>query len=318
MTAYDCTHPKLTEDYEVMNTKECTQTDPEYVEVKKSSYYLYERLSLKSILTKECKVKRTRVMFHCGMFSHTAIIDIDMVPKPHVMSEPECLTMYQTMEFRHGTVIIRVERNQTTVGKATIAGMVTPNGDCEGGTYSKNGQLYQSVVVIDQYTITMLERETLFDLATGKMIAHPICKLKKGTCYTGESRFVYQAPKETCTLRFLKRISVTELEGRNVENTVQTNMSVRTISYPLKYVRSPTVIVDRQHGIALLRKQQIVECNAMIYLTNYEPIVISKTQLSEVDHGRPVNDAKLYLYFNNKIDYLVWTYQQNTKAYIML
>ena len=320
--AYDCSQAKLSEDYALTDTKECENSAPVLVEKKRVRYFLYEKRETINIPVKECEMTAKRYIYYCGMWSHNSYIDMDMYPRPVKLSEADCRGYFLDRMIRRYGTTADLTINATTLLKVAKVGTLESDGACSGGAFSEGTTKYNNVVVLMEYSITLMEYDAVFDGTSGRMLTKSLsqCTLKEPTCYTGRSRINFRLPSSVCVLKYLGKLSVTQLQGKQPKSRIMSsNRTVVAGSWTVRtdWEKLATVLYSSQRGVLLFRKRKIIICSAQVFETNYDQLVLAKRRIDMIDHQQPaanIIQARLDLYFNNKLDYLHWTYQRDIKA----
>jgi len=317
--AYDCSRAKLSEDYALSKTKECENTAPPYVDAKEAKYYLYEKLDVLTVAVKECEVTGKRYMYYCGMWSHNSYVDMDMYERPIKVSESDCRGYFLDRAIRKYGTTADLSINATTLFKVVKVGTLEQDGACRGGSFTEGKQKYNNVVVVVEYSITLMEYNAAFEEENGRMITKGLsqCTLRVPTCFTGRSRLNYNLPRTVCTLVYLGKLDITQIQGKQPRGTASSRNHSSVIgSWTLqpKWERLATILYSAKRGILLLRKAKTFKCSAQMFETNYDKLYLAKRPIRVVKHETPLIQARLDLYFNNKIDYLQFTYQRDVRA----
>ncbi|CAH1111259.1 unnamed protein product [Psylliodes chrysocephalus] len=101
-----------------------------------------------------CLVEVTKIMFHCGVYSHTSIVENGVSKSIHKLRAEECRTKhrYQSLQIFRQT-IGNIAMNGTTTASITLQGQLDDKGTCQGVTYQENGRLWTDVVIVAAVSI---------------------------------------------------------------------------------------------------------------------------------------------------------------------
>ena len=318
ITAYDCTSPKISEDYALTGAEKCPDAGPSEVYHKRDVYFLYEVPEYKEVMVKECKIVYKDVIFHCGMHSHTSLIYEDKMDQHKEITGPACEKYFSRLMYRDGNWHVDLKVNVTTQAQQMVVGRIYPEdeGDCDGGSYTLKGEVVSGIIVVRHYAITLVEYRALFDIGTGRMVTKGLsqCEIAAGTCYTGESRLNYDSKHNECNLVLLKAVSTQEIAGRVFEGGRANATIQKTQTQRLDYEETPVVLYSDSKAILLIRGQMLVMCDAEVYATNYKSLYVAKQRVVGATKGQTIR-ARLDMYFNNKIDYAVAAMQRGLREF---
>ena len=83
MTAYDCDKMDKGETkYSMLDTEDCPEASPPSFLLLRNNipYLVYQESDYYHAEAKECIVKVSTVIFHCGMYSYTSLVDPGYTP----------------------------------------------------------------------------------------------------------------------------------------------------------------------------------------------------------------------------------------------
>nr|DAZ90399.1 TPA_asm: putative glycoprotein [Belostoma flumineum mononega-like virus] len=126
------------------------------------------------VFVRACMVTRVRVIYHCGMHSHTSIAREGLVNEVVTsLSKQQCKMMHEEGWYRTdlGVMVSGLKVNATSDRAITEAGSVTTNnGECEGVSLSINGIFYSKVVVTSTYRFILRSYLTTVDVSDSKVV----------------------------------------------------------------------------------------------------------------------------------------------------
>ncbi|CAH1115810.1 unnamed protein product [Psylliodes chrysocephalus] len=133
-----------------------------------------------------CLVEVNRIMFHCGMYSHTSIVENGVSKSIHKLGAEECRSMhrYQSLQIFRQT-IGNVAMNGTTTASITLQGQLDDKGTCQGVTYQENGRLWTDVVIVAAVSIMTRDYDTSISLDENEIHLQGgvTCPYLKGYCF---------------------------------------------------------------------------------------------------------------------------------------
>ncbi|EFA11706.2 hypothetical protein TcasGA2_TC001793 [Tribolium castaneum] len=125
------------------------------------SIQVIQKNQFEKIHVKTCLMEVTRLIMHCGMFSHSSMVSRGLYTYLHKTGRDGCLGIHEHQEYRgfYGHVFSGLTPNSTSGGTITIAGGVSMDGKCTGTSYTDNGITWDDVVVTASVKITVQDYE---------------------------------------------------------------------------------------------------------------------------------------------------------------
>ena len=119
----------------------------------------------------QCKIEIRRAISHCGMQSHSSIFANDHSEYIHDVTRDQCNQMHTIGTFlvSSSLQIWKLKVNETSFHSVTLAGSVTPNGDCTGTEFSDPYGTWNNDVVQAIFKITLQEHYATIHLNSNKI-----------------------------------------------------------------------------------------------------------------------------------------------------
>ncbi|KAF2884256.1 hypothetical protein ILUMI_21908 [Ignelater luminosus] len=147
LIAYDCEnkHVNITA-VSIRDIAPCPDRTSDYKK-QTISVHVIQRNDVKHQQVQACLVEITRIIYHCGMYSHTSLVAGGISNFIHPLGAEACrdLHKHHALKLYHDTVR-KIQINGTTTASMTFGGRVTNDGTCDGTTYIEDGQTWTNVV----------------------------------------------------------------------------------------------------------------------------------------------------------------------------
>jgi len=156
------------------------------------TYSLYQESEYFTVKVRECKVKRMRQIFDCGLHCHTSIGVLDGFPTPLQISAEACNEAFKTgkMTVEKG-VEFPVRKEVNIQNHYFMIEWIHEDLTCGEGSYTSDDGRKWTAVALHQFEMFIQEREELFNVETKKMMKMPDTLAKDRYCWTGESLYIY-------------------------------------------------------------------------------------------------------------------------------
>ena len=191
--AYDCSDPDTeVSRISLLQVQPCADLRNATEKLTRRIQLVQERLYTE-VHVYSCLVTIQRQIQHCGMHSHTSTVAGGFAKYVHLLKVEACLNAHK---FRRldlsgigAGILANLVLNGTTEASPTLAGQLTPTGQCQGVQYTDGGITYEDVVVIAaisiklmDYTATANVDEDAVTLRTGT-----ICRYKEKYCFDDQA-----------------------------------------------------------------------------------------------------------------------------------
>ena len=255
-----------------------------------------------------CLVEITRVIFHCGMFSHSSIVEGGVSTYVQTLGSEECnnLHRYKSLKLFDqyiGGILI----NGTISASITMLGELTDTGACDRVTYHENGKTWKNVVITAAVKITTQEYRAKIKLEENEisLSGGVTCPYLRGYCMDtniGETVWQYQQ-SEACDAHM-------SLLYKGVATKVTQKSNKQTY-----------IVIEREEKIFALSMVKRVEvCGLEMYQTEHPRLLV----LDSLQH--PTLNPKMKLlpqntdlisYVNSKFLYIEQAYKREMdKLYV--
>ncbi|CAH1106884.1 unnamed protein product [Psylliodes chrysocephalus] len=149
LIAYDCSDSKTNVSViSLKDVQKCPSPESAYASAK-INVQVIQRNELKTQKVWTCLIEVSRVMFYCGMHSHTSIVNGGLSTTIHKLGAEECkaLHQYRKLNLFH-QIISNIVMNGTTTASITLEGKLDNTGTCKGVIYQENGNVWNDVVIV--------------------------------------------------------------------------------------------------------------------------------------------------------------------------
>lgn len=186
LIAYDCENDNVDlSTISIRDVAPCVEPDKEYVSEKLELIVLQQNeIQLQKVKT--CLIEVTRLITHCGMHSHSSVVDGGLSNFVLQIGAEECNNLHRYQSVRvYGQEIGKIIMNGTTSASLTILGSVDESGSCEGATYHELGRTWKSVVITASVKIIARDYLAQVKLAENEisLLGGVTCNFLKGYCF---------------------------------------------------------------------------------------------------------------------------------------
>lgn len=135
---------------------------------------------------KHCKIQITRLVTHCGMHSHSSMVDSGLGEYVFDIGQEACNRVHETRMLRinNKISIYNLIHNSTVSRSVTLAGSLDKSGSCEGESYSDPFGTWSHVVVQATIQITLVDYLATVDMNNDYLHLKSglVCKYSRGYC----------------------------------------------------------------------------------------------------------------------------------------
>ena len=138
-------------------------------------YLVYQETDYYHEEAKECIVKVSTVIFHCGMYSYTSLVDPGYTPTEIVIDRQTCADAFVTQKIKIAEgVMLEAKPGFITKQRVYRVGEITSSkGACTSGTWTYKGVQTSGLVVIENYEIQLKTFKVLFNVNSQRMKPYP-------------------------------------------------------------------------------------------------------------------------------------------------
>lgn len=247
----------------------------------------------------QCKLEIHRTVYHCGMFSHIALVGQGETEYIYDISRHACYIAHLTgtLKFDQTKVITGIKMNQTQTYPMTFAGSLDESGKCQGTSYADPYGSWDSVVVQGTLKITLQQHHARVELNNNKihLRSGTVCTLTDGVCIdmNGGHTFWKQISDDICKFN---RYSI--LYEGHASKIIDMSMRKPQTVYSLS---------SNDITFALASTGQQSVCGYQIYTTEHPKLVVYETTKGVSFAGRrkeSVENLDMFLYVNTKFVYV--------------
>ncbi|XP_049826247.1 uncharacterized protein LOC126266387 [Aethina tumida] len=265
--AYDCQDQstELTK-VSLIDVKPC-------VDPKKNSFeepkriQLLQRRKYTSVHVYTCLVVVRQIVHHCGMFSHTSIVDGGFGKQVHLVGHENCIKAhrFRTLDLSGigAGVLSQLLLNGTTEVSVTLRGSLNLRGECHGESFTIQGTTYKDVVVSAAVSITLNDYSTTVDVDRNEV------HLKTGTVCPFIDEYCFDDVEGEAAY---KNIPENVCSSYGVDVLYEGNATLLTVTQnPIDQY----IIVNTQHrvfALKLLKKQDL--CSEMAWQTEDNRVLV--------------------------------------------
>ncbi|CAG9812855.1 unnamed protein product [Phaedon cochleariae] len=141
-------------------------------------------LSWKEVKLK--KVETTRIMYHCGMHSHSSLVEGGISSYVDKLGAEDCRLLHRYRALKlYEQDIGQITMNGSTTASLTILGSVDATGSCDGTIYHENGRTWKDVVIMASVKIQARDYEAKVNLNENEISLQGgvTCPFMKGYCF---------------------------------------------------------------------------------------------------------------------------------------
>ena len=276
---------------------------------------MYQESDYLRATVRECIIRSTLFVFHCGHHSHSSIIEPGTEQPNTILDRQACESAFNSERLQAAPgVWLKAKKGHSIRQPIYRAGKVADEkGTCETGSFVVRGVLTSGVVAVETYVVELKEYEAMFDQTTLKMKTQPECLATDRSCNTGSSILIYYVDTKICNMALLKHVEFQQVAGTRFSRRIpwqKENTKVKDIAknvdLEIGTKVTPTVLMSTNAGdtMRFILKEQEAKCGTTTYSTNYKGVYLSSRKLLGANEKLSAQDIKLELYVNNKIDFL--------------
>lgn len=280
----------------LLPTKKC-QMDVGNLFTRLAKVQIVQQTPFRSTNVKQCGVTIKRSIHHCGMHSHTSLIEGSYSYDVRRIGYSECTRIFESRSYRLSENIILQELtpNTTHRGETVVIGSLEGS-SCSGGTYTTTNRAWKNVIVKMEYEIVLNEYQAQVDLSRDiiSLRSSLSCKYSSGECIDSLSGSVsWKTLDKTVCLQDEYKVLFTGMvnETAQIGNFSDSSASLFSTEkdsafFTIRATRTTTI------------------CGLDAYETDHDRVYVvrlnSQTPLfsSEIIENR---DADLFTYYNSKI-----------------
>lgn len=307
--AYNCQNPSTNLSViSLVDIEPCPDPDTNYKETTEKVLIL-ERDLYNQIHVKTCLMEVTKIITHCGMHSHSSIVNNGLSSSIQRIGKEACENIHRYGEYRgfHNQVIGELKPNSTTPISITLAGRTDNNGKCQGTIYTSNGQNWEDVVVTASVKITITDYWTTVKLDANEVVLNDglVCPYLEGSCFDNNLGEIYWTPVafEDCD----KYTTLYTGSATIVEEKVSSHRKNHYV-----VVEQETMVI----ALKLLREQSL--CNNIIWVTEHARLIVIRNYDGEGSNkwSKPHTSKNVDItnYFNSKLLYLEVSLKKNIET----
>lgn len=306
LIAYDCKNPATNVTaISLRDVSACPDPENGY-EIEEAYAQIIEKKRFEHIHVYSCLIEVTRIIKHCGAFSHESSVEGGLLTYIHEIGAEECRKTHIFKEFRgiRGHAISRLRANATISSSVTLAGNIDEKRNCEPGQYNENGQNWKNVLVQSSIKITLRDYFAKVSLETNEiMLSNGVtCSFLEGYCMdsiTGESTWDRISPGECKQYSVLYEGKATYVKEKDPYQQRNRYVVVEEIS--------------KVFALQLIRKESI--CGAFVWQSEHPSLLVFERKNAaepsqfSLDYG--TQQADLISYINTKFMYVEQSLKRN-------
>ena len=169
-----------------------------------------------------CRVTYSEFRFRCGVWDHLKMQQVPKIQHQESVSRAWCRSMQERRQFKvdasHAKFPIKL--NRENIIPIVEVGALWEEGDrihCTGETLHEDNNIHTNLVILREYHVTVQEEKFLMgvDQSIEAVYKHEKlpCNLRAGGCVTGQHTYVFDVPKESCSLQYIRTTHVRPTRG---------------------------------------------------------------------------------------------------------
>ena len=287
---FDCRAPKGISRYDVSQAcKEERVNDPV-----QQTYYLLQKKEIKKLKGHSCSVIKSSFLLYCGAFSHQKFAEVPKIEITQEVTRLECQTMVQNQFFQtlEGTKH-RIQINTENIFSVTEKGMIKDEDNavsCQGQTVKVHDQLFDNMILISQYKVTVLEEDYIVQSGQVETLRDHLildAELRRGGLFTNGRFFYWTFPNLKCMLEKIRTMKMTKEDGFLIDHDSK-------------------ILFDAESAIPAPPNCP----DSKIYATEYPEFYLTKNK----DFERSVDVLRIADFIANRDNYLAFILEKEIKA----
>lgn len=186
LIAYDCENKDVDiSTISIRDVAPCVEPDGEYLS-EQTEVTVLQRNEIRLKKVQTCLIEVTRLITHCGMHSHTSVVEGGLSTQILQIGSEECSSLHRYQSIKlYGQEIGRIIMNGTTTASLTILGSVDESGSCQGTIYHELGRTWKSVIITASIKITATDYLARVKLDENEisLMSGVTCNYLKGYCF---------------------------------------------------------------------------------------------------------------------------------------
>lgn len=168
LRAYDCFHDEsnLTV-IDLTSVEACREPEASNIHVKHEQVQIIQERMWEHYHVYHCNIVVNRLISHCGMHSHSSLVDGGFSNHIVDISHSKCKNLHETGKIEiNGYSFVGNKINATNNHQTTTVGELDNKGTCKGRSFSIPGKSYRNVVVQLSVSIALRDYYTMFELSS--------------------------------------------------------------------------------------------------------------------------------------------------------
>ncbi|KOC58647.1 hypothetical protein WH47_04874 [Habropoda laboriosa] len=298
LIGHDCSGPTLnTTTFSIVDPIPCSAEDSR-INYKPTDIQLLQLADFNNVPVIQCHIEIDRTIFYCGMHSHVSVVHNGRHQYIQTTPREACQLLHTTGStlITQAAQITGIRPNSTTTHSLTLAGIIGPEGRCDGSTYADPYGTWTNVVVQALVKITHKSYTASVKLSDDKLIlkSGQQCRWQSGHCLDSEDGFTYweTAPNDFCKFQNYDVL----FDGK------------ATKIIPEDHV-DPTVYsaVTGDTTFALAKAGQFTLCGYTLIKTEHPKLFVLEVTAAGRFKSKtsiPINNLDIFTYVNTKFVYV--------------
>ncbi|XP_076479609.1 uncharacterized protein LOC117165189 [Bombus vancouverensis nearcticus] len=206
LVGYDCNGNHLNVTTISLNSIGDCSIQPTMTETQDIYIQLLQLSEFEFTNVRQCKVQITRIVYYCGMHSHTSAVHNGFAEYLHETTDQQCARMHQDSTFSLGpqNLIVGLKDNATETRSLVLAGKLTDDGSCQGTQYVDPYGSWEKVVVQVTVRISLKSAVVPVRIEANKILlkSGTVCTFSEGNCLDAEDGYTYWQPQPPSPCKF--------------------------------------------------------------------------------------------------------------------
>ncbi|KAL7286444.1 hypothetical protein TKK_0019392 [Trichogramma kaykai] len=246
----------------------------------------------------QCKINIKRQIYHCGMHSHSSIVENGVAKFLQEMNHLSCAQLHlsRSYSYERKLTVSNLPVNATIKKPFIAAGTVDKEGHCSGEEYSDPFGSWKTVTVHAEVEISLYEQLARVDTAENKIhfSSGTACTLTYGSCIDSENGYSFwdPIPKDYCKFNHYSVL----FEGRVQKTTDNSNGTI----YPVVYTLSTP-----EYSFSLAITGQLDLCGHTVLRSEHPQLFTYETNgVTFASKRISITNIDLTAYVNSKFVYV--------------